>query len=298
MELREQAKEFKADALGALRPTNLAEAMRFAQLLADSTLVPKDYRDQPGNVLVAITMGAEVGLAPMQAIQNIAVINGRPSLWGDAMLGVCRNHREWGGIEETVDDSIATCKVTRLERIGGRVVPRETTRSFTMEEAKRAGLTNKDGPWKQYPRRMLQMRARAFALRDAFTDVLKGLHSADEMSDMIEVVSRDVTPAAEASAANESSPTAAPKSGAAALREKLTAKKESMPSKTPSTPPPALTTERIQVFLDSYKDAEFTDDLAAIRRDIKAVWDTWSEAEQSAVTQAAEAAKARLAQES
>jgi hypothetical protein len=54
---------------------------------------------------------------------------------------------------------------------------------FSVADAKRAGLWGKSGPWTQYPRRMLQLRARGFALRDAFPDVLKGLVTAEEAQD-------------------------------------------------------------------------------------------------------------------
>jgi hypothetical protein len=69
-------------------------------------------------------------------------------------------------------------------------VRRETSRlrtrdhRFSVVDAKRAGLFTKAGPWQTYPRRMLQMRARSFALRDAFPNVLKGLISVEEALDL------------------------------------------------------------------------------------------------------------------
>ena len=71
--------------LPTLNPTNMTEAMEFSKFLASSTHIPKDFQGNPNNILVAIQWGYEIGLAPMQALQNIAVINGRPSLWGDSM---------------------------------------------------------------------------------------------------------------------------------------------------------------------------------------------------------------------
>jgi hypothetical protein len=52
-----------------------------------------------------------------------------------------------------------------------------------MDDAKAAGLLGKQGPWSQYPKRMRQMRARGFALRDVFPDVLKGMPVAEEVMD-------------------------------------------------------------------------------------------------------------------
>lgn len=160
----------------SLAPKDLNEAMRFADMLAGSSIVPKDYIGKPGNCLVAIQWGMELGLQPMQAMQSIAVINGRPSLWGDAMLALVKAHPAFEWIKEECDGSVAICTIKR------RGEP-EVSQTFTIDDAKRAGLTGKQGPWTQYPKRMLQMRARGFALRDAFPDALRGVVSAEEARD-------------------------------------------------------------------------------------------------------------------
>lgn len=212
----------------SLAPKDLDEAMRFADMLASASIVPKDYIGKPGNVLVAIQWGMELGLQPMQAMQSIAVINGRPSLWGDAMLALVKAHPAFEWIKEDCDGNIATCTVKR------RGEP-EVTQSFSLEEAKKAGLTGKQGPWTQYPKRMLQMRARGFALRDAFPDALRGVISAEEARDTpaerdmgaAEVVSsRPAAPAAPAALPDYSQSAFAdnlPKWSAAILSGKLTA---------------------------------------------------------------------------
>ena len=160
----------------SLAPRNFDEAWRMAEILADSDLVPKDFRGKPGNTLVAIQWGAEIGLGALQAVQNIAVINGRPALWGDAVIALVRSSPLCEFIIETDDGNTAACRVKR------RGEP-EQTRTFSMEDAAAAGLKGKQGPWQQYPKRMRQMRARAFALRDVFADVLKGIPMAEELQD-------------------------------------------------------------------------------------------------------------------
>ena len=110
-------------------------------------------------------------------MQNIAVINGRPSIWGDAMLALVKGSGLLEYIAETPTDTHCTVKIKRVNEP-------ETTRSFSLEDAKKAGLLGKAGPWTQYPKRMMQMRARSWALRDAFPDVLKGIYSAEEARDM------------------------------------------------------------------------------------------------------------------
>ncbi len=165
---------------GMMQPKTLAEAVELAKLIAHSGMVPKQYEGNPGAVIIAIQMGAELGLSPMSAIQNIAVINGRPSLWGDAMLALVVAHPECEDVVESLDEKTmtATCSVKRRNRS-------PIVRTFSMEDAKTAGLAGKSGPWGQYPKRMLAMRARAFALRDAFPDALRGIRSAEETGDIV-----------------------------------------------------------------------------------------------------------------
>lgn len=62
-----------------------------------------------------------------------------------------------------------------------------------MDDAAKAGLKGKQGPWTQYPKRMMQMRARSWALRDVFPDVLRGMPVAEEVMDYAPT-ERDITP--------------------------------------------------------------------------------------------------------
>ena len=116
-------------------------------------MVPKQYQGNAANCLVAMAYGDSLGMAPLQAMQSVAVVNGVPALYGDGMLALVQASPVF---------------------------------------AKRAGLWGKQGPWQQYPSRMLQMRARSWALRDAFADVLRGIQSVEEVRDIPEVI--DVTP--------------------------------------------------------------------------------------------------------
>ena len=166
----------------ALVPTNITEAMQISEMLASSTVIPKDYVGKPANVFVAINAGMSMGLSPFQAMQNITVINGKPSVWGDAMLGMVRSSPKCLGVQETVtgegDQRTATCTATRKNGD----TEEKIERSFSWFQAKKAGLTGR-GPWTAYPDRMLQMRARGFCLRDGFPDVLGGVITAEEAQD-------------------------------------------------------------------------------------------------------------------
>lgn len=160
-----------------MEPQNLQEAMQLADMLANSNLVPKSYQGKAGDVLVACQWGSEIGLGePLQTLQNIAVVT-VPAVWGDALVALVRGSglceyikRDWDAATKT-----AICSVKR------RGEPEET-RTFSEEDARLAGHLNKD-TYKKNLQRMLSIRARAFALRDVFADVLKGLKVAEEVED-------------------------------------------------------------------------------------------------------------------
>lgn len=159
---------------------NLDDLYRFAQYVAASPFAPKDFKD-PVSIVVAVQYGFELGLSPMAALQNIAVINGRPSVYGDVMLALVRASGLLENIRETVtgegDKMVATCVVKRFGED-------EHEEVFSMQDAILAKLPERNPTYKTYPKRMLKFRARGFALRDKFGDVLKGLISREEAMDM------------------------------------------------------------------------------------------------------------------
>lgn len=166
----------------SLVPRNLDEAMKYAEILAKSTMVPRAYQNKPGDILIAVQMGAEIGLKPLQALQNIATINGKPSVFGDAALALVKAHPSCEDIIETFDaEKIeATC-------IAKRKGQTDVIQTFDKAKATKAKLWEKVGPWTDYPERMLQMRARSYALRDQFPDVLQGLILTEEAQDYTDV---------------------------------------------------------------------------------------------------------------
>jgi hypothetical protein len=170
---------------GWLSCNNLEAAMKLAEMFSKSAMVPKQYQGNAANCLVAMAYGDSLGMAPLQAMQSVAVVNGVPALYGDGMLALVQASPVFESIEESIEDGAAVCTVKRRGM-------KPVQRVFTIDDAKRAGLWGKAGPWQQYPSRMLQMRARSWALRDAFADVLRGIQSVEEVRDIPEVI--DVTP--------------------------------------------------------------------------------------------------------
>jgi hypothetical protein len=162
-----------------LAPRSFEDLWRIAKAVAASGLAPRDLKS-PEQVFVAMAHGLEVGLPPMQALQRIAVINGRPTIWGDAVIGLVRASGLSESIAETfegkegADDFRAVC-------VAKRVGSDEVRAEYSVRDAKTAGLWGKSGPWTQHPKRMLRMRARAFALRDLYADVLGGMYLTEEV---------------------------------------------------------------------------------------------------------------------
>ena len=203
--------------------TTMADAMAFAKMVSGTEFAPKDFRGKPEACLLAIQHGSEIGLSPMQSLQSIAVVNGRPTIYGDAALAVCLAALVCEWVTESVDGEgdrmVATCSAQR------RGYPAPITSTFSVADAKAAGLWGKQGPWSQYPKRMLAMRARGFALRNAFADVLRGLVTAEEAQDYqvtgIEVVPARAAPApTPVTVAALPAPASAPSESKAALARK------------------------------------------------------------------------------
>lgn len=184
-------------------PQTIEEVFRLSQGIAASGLAPQGM-NTPEQITVAILTGLEIGLPPMFAIQKIAVINGRPSIWGDAVPALLWSRgfklREW--IEGEDDARVAHCEVTRPD--GSKI-----ERTYSVQQAKKAGLwqtqekvkrkskeggyyeKDNDSPWFRFQERMLPMRARGYACRDGAADVLSGLYLREELDEPM----RDITPA-------------------------------------------------------------------------------------------------------
>jgi len=158
---------------------NLDDATTFAYAVFLAGCAGRDCKRKE-HALMKVMAGQELGLAPMQSIANIMIINNLPKLWGDSMKGLveqspeCEYVKEW--IEGTGDNMVAHCEAKRKNR------PEPTTRTFSIDDARQARLLGKDS-YEKHPKRMIQMRARSFALRDQFADLLCGMGMVEEAGD-------------------------------------------------------------------------------------------------------------------
>lgn len=165
-------------------PDTKSDAYKFAMSFANSMFCPKVYQGKPDDVYLAMAYGAQIGLNPLLAVQNIAVVNGRPSVYGDAMTAIVMGHPETQAYEDGYKaDGTAYCKITRK----GKTVYRE----FSEAMARRAGLWGKD-IWAKYPERMLLWRAKGNAIRDLYADVLMGMWSVEEARDMPQSIEEEI----------------------------------------------------------------------------------------------------------
>ena len=176
-----------------MAPKNMAEAKEFAETFSKSSFCPKYLQGKPGDTLIVMQMGFEYKLKLMQTFKTIGCINGIPFAYGDGKLALVKRSDHYESIKEWYDGSfeegnlIAYCTAKRKNG-------EENTRSFSMAQAKRAGLLSKGGTWQQYPERMMQHRARGFALSDTFPDILFGLADEDEAREISSKREKDITP--------------------------------------------------------------------------------------------------------
>ncbi len=158
---------------------SLEDMWRLAKMVVNSGL----YKDLPSPEVAMVKMqsGAELGLSYMRSLSSIYVINGKPTVYGDAFLAIVKAHPSCEDVIETTEGAgetlISVCEVRRKGQV-------PVVRRFSIADAKKAGLWAKAGPWSQYPSRMLQMRARSWACRDAFPDALCGMSMREEHEDI------------------------------------------------------------------------------------------------------------------
>jgi hypothetical protein len=161
--------------------------------------------EQIAAATMVIMAGLELGLPPTQALEVIAMINGRRCIWGDGIPALLwsKGFKLRERIEGEADERVAYCSVIRPDG-------EEIERKFSVKQAKKARLWDtretvkrkygnewkdvpNDSPWFKYDERMLQMRARGWASRDGASDVLRGLRIAEEEHDQARTM-KDITP--------------------------------------------------------------------------------------------------------
>lgn len=149
-----------------LAPSSMPEVFKLSEVLANARgFVPSSYLGQPHAIAAAILTGAELGMGPMESLREIHVVNGRPTLSAAAMLA--RAVR--AGVEAQWIESTDTRAVLRLSRGSTHY-----EQSWSLEDARRANLLIKSGPWQAYPAAMLRARCISAAVRAYCPDAIGG----------------------------------------------------------------------------------------------------------------------------
>lgn len=157
----------------------IEDHFRVAKLLLDSKMLPAQYNTE-SKIMVGVQYALELGLKPLNALRQIAVIQGTPSLYGDLPLSLAMN----SGLLESIEEYYVDKDMNRIDHDSSAEVFGHTTvvvrkgmkphySTFTMADKAKAGL---NGPtWNKFPKDMLKYRSRARALKDKFPDVLNGI---------------------------------------------------------------------------------------------------------------------------
>jgi hypothetical protein len=152
---------------------------RFARCYLQSRLVPPSFKTEQ-QLVIAWAKAAELGLSPLQAIEGMTIIGNRVGIMGDLALAMVEGsgqlQQKTVTYEGEGDDLVCHLELKRKGR-------KAQVYSFSVREAKEAGIYERSPVWKSYPRRMTYYRALGFALRDEFSDVLKGIKTVEELQD-------------------------------------------------------------------------------------------------------------------
>lgn len=155
-------------------PSNMQEAEQLSVRLAQSALLPDGLRGKPGDVLVTLITGHELGLSPMQAIRGLHVVKGRAVMSADLAVALTKRHPSCRYFRVvSSDDKAATYETLREGD------PEPTRMSFTAEQARQAGLGGDN--WRKYPAAMLRARCSLALARAVYSDIMLGVYDPDEL---------------------------------------------------------------------------------------------------------------------
>lgn len=167
-------------------------ALKMAEGLAKSELVPDNYRNKPESCLIAIDVARQIGArSPIFVMQNLFVVKGKPSWSGQYCDAIVRANFKKVKVELSGEGDERGCKVTAYDDNGNFC---EGTR-ITIRMAKQEGWFNKTGSkWQTMPDLMLQYRAFAFFARIHCPDKLLGIHDEFENVDISKIESKAENP--------------------------------------------------------------------------------------------------------
>lgn len=158
--------------------STLAEQIDYAKVVSVGSLLPREYQNNPANVLIAVGLGSSMGLSPAESLYRITVIQGKPTASAELIAANVRKAGHKLRVKVTENPPSATCTIIRADD------PDEpTTVTRDMAWASAMGLTGKDN-YKKQPSTMLAWRAISACARLACPEALYGVtYTPDEVGD-------------------------------------------------------------------------------------------------------------------
>lgn len=164
---------------GQMQLCTIEQVWRAAKLIRQSGLCPKSFQNDQ-QVVIAILRALELKIPIFQALEGMSVINGRIGIMGDLALALVQSSglltKKAVAYAGEGDGLSCTLTLQRTKR------PAQDY-SFSVAEAKQAGIYERSLVWRSYPKRMTYYRALGFGLRDEFPDILKGIKTTEELQD-------------------------------------------------------------------------------------------------------------------
>lgn len=187
MENTELAVAVETETLPAIAPVQSFETlMEMSKMLSNSTIVPANYQRRPENVFIALEMANRMGVPVMMVMQNLYVVQGKPSWSGSAVASMIKSHPNLENVELHYVGEPNTnawgAYVTARSKTTGKELKGATV---TMAVANAEGWVQKPGSkWKTIPELMLAYRAYSWFGRVHCSEVMMGLQSIEEVNDV------------------------------------------------------------------------------------------------------------------
>ena len=171
--------------------TTYNQYMKMAECLAHSEMIPQNYRNKPESVLVAIDVARQVQMSPLMVMQNLYIIQGKPSWSANYCASVIKTNFTNVKVELQGEGLKRGCRIIATDKNGNLC---EGTR-VTIEMAKQEGWFSKTGSkWQTMPDQMLIYRAYSFFARAYCPDKLLGIHDEFENLDITKIEQKAENP--------------------------------------------------------------------------------------------------------
>lgn len=235
-----------------LLPENFADALKMAETLSKSSIVPKAYQGQPGNVFAAIMLAAELRITPMLAMREVFFLDDRPVLYAEMKVALVMRESDCEYFRCVHSDAR---KATFETKRRGHPAPQQLT--VTIEEIPET-LRKKDN-WRNFTANMLRWRCEGWLCDMVYPDKVMGLKSREEMEDSIEMrQGHDGTYAAVAQGTQAPAAPPATQIQEAKFEPVVVGKAEEQPKATDNAPDP------VEVLFSDLKHASRPADLDAV----------------------------------